>query len=306
MNYTNETTTEDVHFLIRLNFAVQPIFYILAILGNSATIAAICTCRQMRNTNNAIIVSLAFSDLFVGLNGLSHWIIAKAIPGLYVQNYNPHLLSLLQATLITVSILHLLALGVERSIALFLPLRFNEIVNTKFMKILLSTTWIVGFMLIANILWTMYIGDEDEVRYHFWLYRTVVAYTMYCVVITSLTIISVKTILIVRKKAQVLPGLGLQQSKNSSISKATKRCTVILMAYVITNTPISVASLLMINPQKYIYEVIHIFPLFGTISQSNSFINVIVYCVSSKKYRHAYARLLRDTKMCIFAICSSD
>ena len=304
MNHTNETTTEDVHFLIRLNFVVQPIFYILAILGNSATITAICTCRQMRNTNNVIIVSLAFSDLCVGLNGLSYWIITKAIPGLYVQSFNPHVMSLLQATLITVSILHLLALGLERSIALFSPLRFNEIVNTKFMKLLLSTTWVVGFLLIANILWTMYIGDEGKVRYHFWLYRTVVAYTMYCVVITSLTIISVKTILIVKKKTQALP--GLQQSRNSSISKATKRCTVILMAYVITNTPISVASLLMINPQKYIYEIIHIFPLFGTISQSNSFINVIVYCVSSKKYRHAYERLLRNTKRSIFEMCSSE
>ena len=154
MDYTNETTAENVHFLIRFNGIVEPILYILAILGNSLTIAAICSYREMRNINNAIIISLALADFLVGLNGFVFWTIMQGVPqaaGLIITvNLSNQFLLLLQGIPITVSILHLIALGIERSIAVFLPLRFNEIVNKKFMKILLFTTWILAFILMCN------------------------------------------------------------------------------------------------------------------------------------------------------------
>ena len=311
MNFTNQTltTTEDVHFLTGFNVVIKPIFYILAILGNSATIVAICSCRQMRNLSNAIIVSLAASDFLVGLNGFLIWIVIHVIPGVYdliPGVYLNMLWPLLQGVFYTVSALHLLALGLERSIALFLPLRFNEIVTKTFMKKLLVMTWLLGFLVIVNILW-MFLGeDERKVQHDYWIYRTVTAYTIYCVVVTSLMTISVKTLLVVKKKIQIRPDLGLQQSKKLGISKATKRCTAILAAYVVAYTPVSVASLLMIYSNDHGNRTVLIFPLLENITLSNSFINVIVYCVSSKKYRHAYVRLLRNTKKLICGMCFKD
>ena len=304
MNYTNETATET--FLIRFNFIVEPILYILAILGNSLTIAAICSYRQMRNINNAIIISLAFSDFFVGLNGLVYWTIIQGIPEaagvIFSFNLFNQFLFILEGIPLTASILHLIALGVERSIAVFLPLRFNEIVNKKFMTILIFTTWILAFILIGNTLWPMLNDDPVKFHYDYWLITTITSYTMYCMVITSLLAMSVKTLLIVRKKVQILPGQILQQPKNSTISKATKRCTLILLAYVTTYTPMTVSTLLLTRPEEYLFEITVIIPLFKNIILSNSCVNIIVYCVSSQKYRCAYVRLLQKIRKNISAM----
>ena len=306
MNYTNETATKTVILLIRFNFIVEPILYILTILGNSITIAAICSYRQMRNINNAIIISLAFADLFAGLNGLVFWTIIQGIPEaagvIFSVNWSNQFLFLLQGIPLAAYILHLIALGVERSIAVFLPLRFNEIVNKKFMTILLFTTWILAFILMGNTLWPMLNDDPVKLHYDYWLITTITSYTMYCLVITSLLAMSVKTLLIVRKKIQILPGQILQNPKHSTISKATKRCTLIFLAYVITYTPMTVSTLLLIRPEEYLFEITVIFPLFRNIILSNSCVNIIVYCVSSKKYRCAYVRFLQKMQKNISAM----
>ena len=295
--------TGTIRVLIRFNFIVEPILYISAILGNSLTIVAVCSCRQMRNVDNAIIVSLAFADFLAGLNGLVLWTIIQCLPeAARLILSNQSLYFILQGFPLTASILHLIALGIERSIAVFLPLRFHEIVNKKFIRILLFTTWIMAFTLVLNSLWPLLSKDPVKFNYNYRLVTTISSYIMYCVVVASLLTMSVKTLLIVKKKVQILPGQIAQQSRNFSISKATKRCTLILLAYIITYTPLTVVSLLLINPEENVYEITVIIPLFRNIISSNSCINIIVYCVSSKKYRCAYVKLLTNAQKHISAM----
>ena len=147
--------------------------------------------------------------------------------------------------------------------------------------------------------------NDDPVKFQhdYWLISTITSYIMYGVVVISLLAMNVKTLLMVRKKVQILPGQILQHPKNSTISKATKRCTLILLAYVTTYTPMTISTLLLTRPEEYLFEITVIIPLFKNIILSNSCVNIIVYCVSSKKYRCAYVRLLQQMKKNISAMC---
>ena len=301
MNSTNSTGDGIRDPFIMLNLIMEPILYICAILGNSITIAAIWSHRDLRRFQNAIIVSLAVADFLVGFIGLVLWLFLQGITistdFTSGSDFLYNLVALLQSTPMTASVLHLIALGVERSIAVFLPLRFNVIVTATFMKVILSTTWIVAFVFMFTSLSTMLLKDPVKRVRAYLMYMTILTYTLYFMVLISLVTMSVKTLIIVRKKVQVVPGQTLQQKKYSSMLKATRRFTLILVAYVATYTPMTVVALLLMSPDNA--SIYSIFPLCKNVALSNSCVNIIVYCISSKKYRSAYVRLIQNMYDCV-------
>ena len=58
-----------VEAFMRFNYWTEPSLYLLAVIGNSLTLAAVCTSLQLRTLANALLVSLALADCLSGLIG---------------------------------------------------------------------------------------------------------------------------------------------------------------------------------------------------------------------------------------------
>ena len=133
-----------------LNF----VFCIVAILGNLLVIRALWKARMMNATLKAIFLSLAFSDLAVGLivQPLHGAIIAITLNEIESGNYR---IDFLCPTFITMylssayffagaSFWSMVTVAVDRLLAVFLHLRYSEFVTTKRVVVVLVMLWLIS------------------------------------------------------------------------------------------------------------------------------------------------------------------
>ena len=131
-----------------LNF----VFCIVAVLGNLLVIRALWKASMMSTTLRAMFLSLAFSDLAVGLfvQPMHGVIIAVILDKAASGNYNVDFLFptfvtmyLSSAYLFTVaSFFSIVTIAVDRLLAVSLHLRYNEFVTTKRVVIVLVVLWL--------------------------------------------------------------------------------------------------------------------------------------------------------------------
>lgn len=142
-----------------LNF----VFCIVALLGNLLVIRALWKASLMSSTLKAMFLSLAFSDLAVGLfvQPMHGVIIAVILDKAARGNYNVDFLCptfvtiyLSSAYFFTVaSFLSIVTIAVDRLLAVSLHLRYNEFVTTKRVVIVLVALWLT-----SGLITTLYIA----------------------------------------------------------------------------------------------------------------------------------------------------
>ena len=139
------------------------VFCIVAVLGNLLVIHALWKASMMSTTLKAMFLSLAFSDLAVGLfvQPMHGTIIAVILDKAASGNYNVDFLCptfvtmyLSSAYFFTVaSFLSIITIAVDRLLAVSLHLRYNEFVTTKRIVIVLVVLW-----LSSGVITTVYIA----------------------------------------------------------------------------------------------------------------------------------------------------
>ena len=133
-----------------LNF----VFCIVAILGNLLVIRAVWKATMMSSTLKAMFMSLAFSDLVVGLfvQPMNGAIIAVILDKVASGNYD---IAFLCPTFVTMylsfgyffagtSFWSMVAIAVDRLLAVSLHLRYNEFVTTKRVVVCLALLWLTS------------------------------------------------------------------------------------------------------------------------------------------------------------------
>ena len=187
-----------------------------------------------------------------------------------------------------VSILHLVALSVERSIAIFMPLRHRTMVGEKFMKIAIIIVWSSGCLSLVFIPTRRMINTEgSEGSYSYALYATVFTSFICLIIMLSLFVMGIKTILVVREKQNTVPGQNKPCGAITGNNKATKRIALLLMAYIFTCGPYSLAMFVYMYSSKYQYFISNVMPFL----MSLVLLNVVMYSTTSAKYRKAYKSL---------------
>ena len=138
-------------------FLINVFLCLAALFGNSAILVAIWKNPSLQSTANILLSSLAVTDFFVGL-------IAQPMPivllltGMYGVpsssyrficlgfNYVSHVLCGSSLCIIT-------AIGLDRFLALRLHLRYNSIVTSFCVSVVVSGIWICLLLLMINIFW---------------------------------------------------------------------------------------------------------------------------------------------------------
>ncbi|XP_026551931.1 histamine H2 receptor [Pseudonaja textilis] len=147
MNCTNVTDGSLCLLQKVLIGAVLTVLIVVTVCGNVMVCLAVYLSRRLRSLTNCFIISLAFTDLLLGLLVLpfsalyeitSHeWLLSVAFCNVYVS---------LDVMLCTASILNLFVISLDRYYAITAPLRYSTVVTPLRVVLALILIWVVSLM----------------------------------------------------------------------------------------------------------------------------------------------------------------
>ncbi|GFT67148.1 octopamine receptor [Nephila pilipes] len=124
---------------------VLTIIILITILGNTLIIAAVATTRRLRTVTNYFVVSLAVSDLLVGLLVMPFAVVKEVTDGLWLFGQVAcELWVSLDVMLCTASILNLCCISVDRYFAITQPLNYAVKRSVRLALIMIGVVWLVS------------------------------------------------------------------------------------------------------------------------------------------------------------------
>ena len=117
------------------------------VLGNSLVIVAVVTTRKLRTVTNIYIVSLACADLMLGVAVLPFSISLEVVDTWLWGNIWCSIWLAIDVLLCTASILSLVAISLDRYVAVTHPIRYPTIMSPARGRYLVSSVWILSFVI---------------------------------------------------------------------------------------------------------------------------------------------------------------
>ncbi|XP_035732813.1 orexin receptor type 1-like isoform X2 [Vespa mandarinia] len=319
-----EIMYEDIfpNFTDWVMITLHSIIFITGLVGNSLVCLAVCRNHSMKTVTNYFIVNLAVADLLVILICLPSsvlwdvtetwflgWGLCKAIP--YLQTVS-----------VSVSVLTLTCISIDRWYAICYPLRFRS--TTRWAKTAIAVIWTVSFLFdIPDILVLHTVPSESKVKTilytqcksslsHekqtiFWAIKLTFLYVVPLIFMT-LTYWQIVHVLwrsdipghnLTSRACQIgeirSTGAGNPEGQLRSRRKAAKMLIAIVVTFAICYFPVHLLSIL-----KYIILLpsgewsIKVSLFAHWLCYVNSAVNPLIYNFMSGKFRHEFRRTFRD------------
>ncbi|KAM4633228.1 adenosine A2c receptor [Polymixia lowei] len=126
--------------------AAELIIAFLSTAGNLLVCAAVGLNRKLHTVTNYFLVSLAVADICVGVLAIP----CAILTDVGMPHHNLYLCLLMLSVLIMLtqtSIFSLLAVAVERYVAIFLPLRYQTLMTPRNAVLVILVTWLLAFLI---------------------------------------------------------------------------------------------------------------------------------------------------------------
>ncbi|XP_023725486.1 neuropeptide SIFamide receptor isoform X2 [Cryptotermes secundus] len=292
--------------------------FAIGVVGNCFVVGVVYCSPRMRSPTNLFIANLACADLLVNVlclpftlvgNIMSAWImgwvICKTVP--YLQGVS-----------VSASINTLVAISVERCLAICYPLKWQ--MTSRACRLVLLIIW--AFSLIITLPWAIFfrlhpLEDGSDIQICTELWPTpesgniyfVVAHLVMCYLF-PLTLISVCYLLIWRRVCRrTLPGephsrggvvdLMIHRSK----VKVIKMLLVVVVSFALSWLPLYVLFTMVKfggHPSSETEEaIIHaLLPIAQWLGASNSCVNPILYAFFNRKFRTGFKAIITSRSCC--------
>ena len=269
----------------------------MIICGNILTIIAIYKFGQLRTKTNALVCSLSFADLFVGIS---------LIPDIIYVILDKYDEDLFELTIIfgiihagyLVSVAHIACIASERYIFVMYPLRYHSLMTVKVIKLLVCICWIVPVLFgLAYVLIIECLGDKYFMYFEIGarILNVLIGLIASWVYIRILLVVAKQQKRIIAEQNTVTIVTGRSKiNTGSSQHKSTLALGIIVIMYVVLWTPLCVITILEYFssfPGNEAYEICY--ETAYILSSSNSAINCIIYTWKSTIFRKAYISLFK-------------
>ncbi|GBL90222.1 putative G-protein coupled receptor No9 [Araneus ventricosus] len=137
----------------------------IVIAGNLLVVLAVFASAKLRTVTNFLIVSLAISDLLVGLAVLPYSISLEVLELWIFGELWCQMWLAVDVWLCTASILNLCAISIDRYLAITRPVHYRTIMSTMKVKLLIAAVWILSFIICFPPLvgWNDRVQDGEEI-----------------------------------------------------------------------------------------------------------------------------------------------
>ena len=260
-----------------------------SIMLNIVTIYAIHKTSAMEKTLKTLLLSVAFSDVAVGLfsQPLYTFFLVKC---LQLENINCNTYQVLNISgylFSTASFLGVVAVSVDRFLAVHLHLRYQELVTHKRVVVVVIGKWLCSAFVSSTVLWWMpsVWNITESVIAAFGFIVTFVVYT--------------RIYLIIRRHKNQIHSMQVQEVAHSDeikhfvfLIKSTVSIFYVYLLLLICYLPffickavIRICGSSIALKQFFLYSMTLIF--------LNSSLNPIIYCWNMRHVRHAIVNILR-------------
>ena len=273
-----------------VNVALNVFSAFTAIVFNSITIQAIKKTSSLPNPLKILLLSLALSDLAVGLVAQPLWIVN------ILRKKDTEVLWIIQSALANASFLGIMALSVDRFLAVHLHLRYRELVTYKRVLSLAILTWVFSALLSSICRWI----TEDLSEF---MNITIIVWSL-CLIF--LTVISCRLYFAVRVHTKQIQASQLNQTalsdelaNASRLRKSSVSSFYVNFVFLVCYLPFFCS---LINGIFFMSEAFtnsqiwqELFLLSRTLMFINSCLNPVIYCWRMRDIRHAIKDILRNT-----------
>ncbi|XP_051551059.1 adenosine receptor A2b-like isoform X1 [Myxocyprinus asiaticus] len=128
-----------------LYIAIELVIAVVSIVGNVLVCWAVAINSTLKNATNYFLVSLAVADILVGCLAIPFAITISI--GLESDFYGCLFLACFVLVLTQSSIFSLLAVAIDRYLAVKIPLRYKELVTGKRAREIIAILWILSFII---------------------------------------------------------------------------------------------------------------------------------------------------------------
>ena len=259
-----------------------------AIMLNIVSVLAIRKTPSLPRTLKTLLLSLAVSDVGVGFlvqpfytSLLVKWI-QQMIP-----NCNTYeIFSIIAILFGTASFLGVVALSIDRFLAIYLHLRYQELVTHKRVVAVVISIWMLSTFLSLTMLWT----------------PSSTPTLFLCLLVVGLlltTMVYIRIYLSARRHKNQMQVLQVQQVTQASeianfarLMKSVVGIFYVYLVFLICFLPYGIGSAVFeIAGSNITWKKLHI--SFTTIVFLNSSLNPVIYCWKMKHIRHAVMNILR-------------
>ncbi|XP_054857573.1 adenosine receptor A2b [Eublepharis macularius] len=307
------------HSMDKLYIAVELGIAVLSITGNILVCWAVAINSTLKNATNYFLVSLAVADIAVGLLAIPFAITISV--GFHTNFYCCLFLACFVLVLTQSSIFSLLAVAVDRYLAIKIPLRYKSLVTGKRARALISILWLLSFSIGLTPLmgWNERetatkncTASGNETKRGGWdgclvecQFESVVtmSYMVYfnffgCVLLPLLIMmgIYVKIFTVACKQLRQMELTGKSRTTLQKEVNAAKSLAIIVGLFALCWLPLHVLNCLTFfhmakNPKWAMNLAI-------VLSHANSVINPIIYAYRIRDFRYTFHRILSRYIFC--------
>ncbi|CAM9737444.1 unnamed protein product [Lampetra fluviatilis] len=289
---------------------VMSFFIATTILSNLLIISAVAFFRQLQTRTNTLALSLAVSDLLVGVVIMPLAMVKAVYKCWFYVQWFCNVQFFCDYWFTTASVLHLSCIAYDRYVAICDPLRYAQRVTRRTLTFMLLFCWIVSAIISTPILLSMsptlakgrieMVGCPNDCRF---LISVGILFTIGMVpYFTSVLLIMLmygRIYQVARSQARKigtqshgLPGVASETTSRWTNMKrehnATKTLGSIIAAFIISWLPFYILAIVFTMYQ----DIFLPYKISFWIGYMNSTINPILYAVFNKQFRHAFKTML--------------
>ena len=281
---------QDLHTTYIINCVFNNFFTYTAIIMNIMTIHAIRKTSCLPKTLRTLLLSLAVSDVGVGLL-VQPFYTSLLVKWLEINTPSCNTLKvfLIIGELFSVaSFLGVVAVSVDRFLAVHLHLRYQELVTHKRVVAVVISTWL--FSVFNSVIW---LWVPPDIRY---LFLFIVGFS--CFLLT--TIIYIRIYLAVRRHKNQMQSQQVQRRAETgemahfaSVIKSTVGIFYVYLVFLVCYLPIVIyLAFNAINGPNIALK--RLLPFSWTLEFLNSTLNPVIYCWKMRHIRRAIMDMLRN------------
>ncbi|XP_029625049.1 adenosine receptor A2b [Salmo trutta] len=299
--------------------ALELVIAFLAVTGNMLVCWAVCLNSTLQSITNYFVVSLAVADIAVGLLAIPF---AITISTGFCANFHGCLfIACFVLVLTQSSIFSLLAIAVDRYIAIKCPLRYNSLVTSGRAKGIIAVCWVlsVGIGLTPMLGWNRGVNGTNSSScpegMTECLFEGVVTleYMVYfnffgCVLVPLLAMLVIYARIFMAARHQLrlmdlklahmhAPGAcSSSTSSRSTLQKevhAAKSLAIIVGLFALCWLPLHIINCFNLFCQDCGRPHVWVMNIAIILSHANSVVNPFIYAYRIREFRHTFRRILR-------------
>ncbi|XP_042207059.1 neuropeptide SIFamide receptor-like [Homarus americanus] len=292
------------------------VVFILGLIGNCFVIAVVFRTPRMRTPTNYFIVNLAMADVLVIVFCLPATLLSSIYYPWMLGWIMCKLVAYVQAVSVSASVNSLVAVSLDRFLAIWFPLKLQ--ITTERARALIVIIWIMAVA--SAIPYSIYF--ETQVFYkqapdlivcvEMWPSRQaerfyfLIAHLLFCYLLPLLLIIFFYVMIWIRVASRHIPGdsrdAAVHEMQQRSKVKVVKMLVVVVIIFMLSWLPLYVIfTRIKLGDELGETEgavLAIVTPMAQWLGSSNSCINPILYAFFNKKYRNGFLAIVKSRSCC--------